>query len=296
MLHVVLPVHNRRPITQAFARALNAQTVNDYRLLLVDDGCSDGTVAAVESLLPPERLMVIHGDGQLWWAGALQRAWQLLSALPAGDADAVLIINDDVGIEPGFLAAGLAVLAEHPGACIQAIGIDKSSGVRDRGAIADLLRLRFRPAAEGEAPNCLSTRGLLMRLNLFASSGGFRPDRLPHYLSDYEFTLRLARRGVPLVVDPRFQLMADPGSSGEADFAGRGLREFIARSLSNRAKYNPRHWAALAWMVCPWWIAPLRVARIWTAFVRRGLRVALASGASRSGPRPGPPPTTLDRS
>src|SRR4051794_23349383 len=103
MLHILLPVHNRRPITEGFIRALFAQTTGDYRLFLVDDGCTDGTVAAVQSLLPAERLVVIHGDGQLWWAGALQRAWQLLSALPAGDADAVLIINDDVGIEPGFL-------------------------------------------------------------------------------------------------------------------------------------------------------------------------------------------------
>ena len=126
------------------------------------------------------------------------------------------------------------------------------------------------------------------------TSGGFRPDRLPHYLSDYEFTLRLARHGVPLVVDPRFQLVADHGSSGEADFDGRNLREFIARSLSNRAKYNPRHWAALAWMVCPWWIAPLRVARIWAAFVRRGLRVALSPAAALADPRPGRPPATLD--
>jgi GT2 family glycosyltransferase len=296
MLHIVLPAHNRQPVTESFVRALSAQTVGDYRLLLIDDGCTDGTVAEVQLLLPAERLVVIHGDGQLWWAGALQRAWELLSASPTGDADAVLIINDDVGIEPDFLAAGLAVLSERPEACIQAMGIDKSSGKRDHGAVADRVRLRFRAAAEGELPNCLSTRGLLMSLRTFAASGGFRPDRLPHYLSDYEFTLRLARRGVPLVVDPRFRLVADPGSSGDDDFDGRSLREFIARSLSNRAKYNPRHWAALAWMVCPWWIAPLRVARIWAAFVRRGLRVALASGASRSGPRPGPPPATLDRS
>ena len=135
-----------------------------------------------------------------------------------------------------------------------------------------------------------------MSLRTFAASGGFRPDRLPHYLSDYEFTMRLARHGVPLLVDPRFHLVADHGTSGEAEFDGRNLREFIARSLSNRAKYNPRHWAALAWMVCPWWIAPLRVARIWAGFVRRGLRVALSPAAALADPQQGRPPATLDGS
>jgi GT2 family glycosyltransferase len=296
MLHIVLPVHNRRSITEAFVRALFAQTVADYRLLLVDDGCSDGTVAAVRSLLPAERLVVIQGGGQLWWAGALQRAWQLLSALPGGDGDSVLIINDDVRIEPGFLAAGLSVLAEHPAACVQAMGVDEDRGERDHGVVADRVRLRFRPAAEDESPNCLSTRGLLMSLHTFAASGGFRPDRLPHYLSDYEFTLRLAHRGVPLLVDPRFRLVANHGTTGEAEFDARSLRDFIARSLSNRAKYNPQHWAALAWMVCPRWIAPLQVARIWVAFFRSGLRVALRSGVSRSDARSDRPPATLDRS
>ena len=295
MLHIVLPVHNRRPITEAFVLALGLQTIDDYQLLLVDDGCSDGTVDAVRALLPAGRLTVIRGDGDLWWAGALHRAWKLLSALPATSSDAVLLINDDVAIEPGFLAVGLAVLAEHPAACIQAMGIDKASGERDHGAVVDRVRLRFRPAAEGEAPDCLSTRGLLMSLLTFAGSSGFRPERLPHYLSDYEFTLRLACSGVPLLVDPRFQLVADHRSSGDADYDGRNLRDFVARSLSNRAKYNPRHWAALAWMVCPWWIAPLQVARIWAAFIRRGLRVAFSPAATVADPQAGRPPATVDR-
>jgi len=294
MLFIILPVHNRAQVTARFLAALAGQTERGWQLMLVDDGCTDDTVALARLALDAEHLQVLHGDGNLWWAGALQMAWQHLMARPSGAGDAVLIINDDVTFEPGFMAGGLAVLAEQPGACIQAMGIDKASGERDHGTVADRVRLRFRPAAEGETPNCLSTRGLLMSLHTFAVSGGFRPDRLPHYLSDYEFTLRLARRGVPLIVDPRFQLAADHGSSGEADFDGRNLREYVARSLSNRAKYNPRHWAALAWMVCPWWIAPLRVARIWAAFVRRGLRVALSPAAAPADARPGRPPATLD--
>jgi GT2 family glycosyltransferase len=294
MLHIVLPVHNRRAITECFVRSLQLQQRVDWRLLLVDDGCSDGTVDAVRALLPAERLRVLHGNGQLWWAGALQLAWRTLAAAPVAESDAVLLINDDLHFEPDFLSQGLAVLADQPGACIQAMGIDQASGERDLGAVADLRRLRFRPAAEGEAPNCLSTRGLLMSLRTFVDSGGFRPDRLPHYLSDYEFTLRLARHGVPLRVDPRFRLMADHGSSGDEAFDGHGLRDFLRRSLSNRAKYNPRHWAALAWLVCPWWIAPLRVAHLWAGFARIGLRTALSPAGLPAGPTSSRPPAALD--
>jgi GT2 family glycosyltransferase len=283
MLYIVLPVHNRRAVTEGFVKALLAQVGADYCLLLVDDGCTDGTAAMVRAMLPADRLIVLEGNGQLWWAGSLHLAWRRLSALPAPAAgDAVLLINDDVAFDRDFLSNGIAVLTENPQACIQAMGIDPTTGERDVGAVVDLTRLRFRAARCGETPHCLSTRGLLMSLGAFVGSGGFRPYKLPHYLSDYEFTLRLARGGAALVCDPRFRLVADHSTSGDESFDGKGLRDFLERSLSNRAKYNPKHWAALACMVSPWWAVPLLVARIWLGFGRRALRVMLLPPAARA--------------
>ena len=74
-----------------------------------------------------------------------------LSAKRQGEDDAVLIVNDDVRIEPDFLAGGLVALTERPNACIQAIGFDPSTGDRDLGAIADLRHLRFRAASRRRA-------------------------------------------------------------------------------------------------------------------------------------------------
>jgi GT2 family glycosyltransferase len=282
MIYIVLPVHNRRAVTERFVKALLAQVDADYRLMLVDDGCTDGTAAMVHAMLPADRLVVLEGNGQLWWAGALQLAWRHLSTLPAQAAgDAVLLINDDVTFDRDFLSGGLAVLAENPQACIQAMGIDPATGERDLGAVVDLTRLRFRAARRGETPHCLSTRGLLMSSSTFVGSGGFRPHKLPHYLSDYEFTLRLARGGAALLCDPRFRLVADHSTSGDEGFDGSRLRDYLERSLSNRAKYNPKHWAALACMVSPWWAVPLLVARIWLGFGRKALRVVLRPPAER---------------
>lgn len=266
MLHVVVPVHNRCAVTEGFVRALRAQTHTDYRLLLVDDGCTDGTADMVRSLLPSRQLVVLRGNGQLWWAGALQLAYEHLCVEPLDDRDAMLIINDDVHFGPDFLANGLAVLKELPAACIQAIGVDRATGEVDRGAIADLVRLRFRAARADEAPNCLSTRGLLMRRATFTRSGGFRPRWLPHYLSDYEFSLRLRRQGVQLRVDPRFRAEVALELTGLNQPSGSGVRRFLADALSNRAKFNPKHWSAFVVMSCPPWVVPLHLARIWLRF------------------------------
>ena len=255
-------------------RALLAQAYADYRLLLIDDGCTDGTADMVRGLLPARQLTVLRGDGQLWWAGALQWAYQHLCNGPLDDCDAVLIINDDVGFDPGFLTAGLTALAESPGACIQAIGVDRVTREVDRGAVADLVRLRFRPAGACETPNCLSTRGLLMGGATFRRSGGFRPRWLPHYLSDYEFSLRLRRQGVQLRADPRFQAEVAFELTGLARPSSSGVRRFVSDALSNRAKFNPKHWSAFVVMACPPWVVPLHLIRIWLRFGRSALEAA----------------------
>jgi len=274
MLYVIAPVHNRVAVTTRFVDTLVQQTPGKFHLILVDDGCTDGTVAAARSRLGPDRLTVLTGNGDLWWAGALQLAYEHLLSRVADD-DAVMTLNDDMAFEGDFLANGLAALAARPTACIQAIGVDRSTGTVDRGAVADLVRLRFRAAEPGEAVNCLSTRGLMMSGRTWLSSGGFRPRWLPHYLSDYEFTLRLRRRGTPLAIDERFRCEVAFELTGLDQASSRNTRVFLAQTLSNRAKFNPKHWSAFVVMTCPIWIAPVHLVRIWGGFVRSLLAVAL---------------------
>lgn len=274
MLYVIVPVHNRARTTARFLDALAAQSFIDFKLVMVDDGCTDDTVSIAQDKLPPERVMVLVGDGQLWWAGALQLAYEQLLTQQLNPEDAVLIINDDVTFEPDFLEIGLAVLSANAGSCIQALGIDGASGSVDRGAMADIVRLRFRAAEAGESANCLSTRGLLMNAQTFVGSGGFRPRWLPHYLSDYEFTLRLRRQGVALLVDDHFTAVVDLELTGLNEPVARGVRSFWRDAFSNRAKFNPKHWTAFVILACPAWVAPLHIARIWLGFARSLLAAA----------------------
>jgi len=223
--------------------------------------------------LPGDRLQVLAGDGNLWWAGALQLGFQALVQAGIPDDDAVLITNDDVDFEPDFLQQGLAVLASEPGAAFQAVGRDLLTGTVDEGAHFSPLALRFRGVQPGEAPNCLSTRGLIMRAGNFKRSGGFRPQRLPHYMSDYEFTLRLQRQGVVLRCDLRFQMTVRLELTGGERHC-RSLRAFWREAFTNRAKYNPIHTSRFAMMVCPPWVVPLHVLRIWLRFGVAALRAA----------------------
>jgi len=48
-IYILLPVHNRKEITEKFINCLNRQTFNNYQLVLIDDGCIDGTVDMIKS-------------------------------------------------------------------------------------------------------------------------------------------------------------------------------------------------------------------------------------------------------
>lgn len=275
MIHILLPVHNRAAVTAQFAAALARQTYVNYRLILIDDGCVDDTVARVQDLIPPAQLQVLRGSGELWWAGALQLGYEYLSGHVMDAGDAVLILNDDVSFEPDFLQLGLQVLSEHPAAAVQAVGRDLKTGSIDRGARVDLVRLRFEAATVAQAANCLSTRGLMMTADVFRRSGGFRPHRLPHYLSDYEFTLRLRRQGVSLICDDRFHATVHLELTGCDAYRRDSLAAFWSEAFSNRAKYNPRQMSAFVMMTCPVWVVPLHLARVWWHFLRAAVRASL---------------------
>lgn len=280
MIHILLPVHNRAGVTEDFAIALASQNFEDFRLILIDDGCTDDTVARVQSHISLPRLHVLKGSGNLWWAGALQLGYEYLLMQQLADDDAVLIVNDDISFETDFLSSGLTALAANTAAAIQAIGFDRESGFIDRGAVANLWTLRFRAATPKRQANCLSTRGLMMRASVFKASGGFRPKLLPHYMSDYEFTLRLHRQGVPLQCTEGFRANVRLELTGKEHYRRDGLSAFWAEAFSNRAKYNPKHMSVFVFMTCPPLVVPLHLMRIWLRFSIAALRAAGGRAAS----------------
>jgi GT2 family glycosyltransferase len=157
----------------------------------------------------------IRGDGNLWWAGSLQKGFDWLVARNVPDEDVVLIINDDSFIEPDFLQTGVDLMAESGDVLLlpQAF-CRETNGLLDCGIHVDWRRLKFEPPLSSDEIDCFSTRGLFLRMGAFRRIGGFHPILLPHYLSDYEFTIRAHRKGFRLVCDSRLRLWMDESSTG----------------------------------------------------------------------------------
>ena len=75
-IYILLPVHNRRELTRDFIDCLKAQTYQNFHLVLIDDGSTDGTDQMVRERI--ENLTVIRGNGDWWWAGSLQQGFNYL--------------------------------------------------------------------------------------------------------------------------------------------------------------------------------------------------------------------------
>jgi glycosyltransferase involved in cell wall biosynthesis len=74
-LAVLIASYNRRDATLCCMSRLLPQIGEDARVYLVDDGSTDGTAVSVAGL-KDKRIKVINGDGSLFWAKGMRKAWE----------------------------------------------------------------------------------------------------------------------------------------------------------------------------------------------------------------------------
>lgn len=109
---VIIPAHNEEAVIGGAVRTVLGQAVEDLRLVLVLDRCSDRTREAAEDAAAGDpRLEIIENDAcPEGWTGknnALRRGAE--ESRGAGDAAHLLFVDADVILEPGAIARALAL-------------------------------------------------------------------------------------------------------------------------------------------------------------------------------------------
>lgn len=266
-VHVLLPVHNRRAVTEDFIRCLAAQTWRGFHLVLIDDGCTDATVEMVLEYLPASS--VLRGSGNWWWAGSLQQGYRWLERSDARSDDLVLIINDDTTFESDFLEAAVKALAGRERALLLAQLYSHETGkFVEIGVHADWGTLSFRGVDDPALVNCFSTRGLFLRVADMFDIGGFHPVLLPHYGSDYEYTMRAGRKGYAFISSPQVKVWYKEHSTGIRELTRQSIGRFLRTAFSKRALYNPIYWSSFVLLSSPPRYIAINLYRVWTGFFR----------------------------
>lgn len=249
-LHIITAVHNRYSITEKFVDSLKQQTFQSFQLILVDDGSTDGTDKMVREKLPNS--VILYGNGSLWWGGALHKAYKYINTQNINPDDYILIINDDTNLKNNFLETGVNLLQKNPNTFIPAVGYSVNDGSVLDGAVYWDFRTGDNVVLEpNESGNCASTRALFFRVKDFLAVGGFHPILLPHYGSDYEFTIRAARKGYRIQSFSELSFSFDEKSTGDRIYTRYSAKEFLKRMFSKRSSFNPIYKLNLLILVTP---------------------------------------------
>lgn len=249
-VYILLPVHNRREITKGFIDCLSVQTNQDYHLLLIDDGSTDGTEDMVREKIA--NLTVLKGKGNWWWAGGLQQGINWLKKNNCSNANIVLMINDDVSFDPYFFEKAVSILNNMKKSLLLAQLINKKTGeTQESGIKANLPRQQFQVALNPKEINCLSTRGLFLRFSDLLEIGDFYPHILPHYGSDYEFTIRAHRKGFNLCTTPELAICPDANQTGFHEISADNFSDYLSKYFSKKSVRNPFYRSNFIFLTAP---------------------------------------------
>ena len=195
-IDVVVPTFNRFDLTARCLRDVAAQT-RPCRLIVADDGSTDGSPQRVAALRP-DAVVVRHAAN-----GGGVRACN--AGVAAGDADVVVLVNNDVECRPEFLERLVAPLERDAAIgsvaalCVRPDGrhID-SVGLTADVTLSGFPRLHGRPLGDAAATRPALTgptsTAAAYRRAAWEQLGGF-DEGLSAYVEDLDLALRLRAAG-----------------------------------------------------------------------------------------------------
>lgn len=211
---VVIPVHNRAEMTaQCLSDLVNQDFDGEVEVVVVDDGSTDDTANKIELMqreiedVPKRRITVLEGDGNFWWTKSVAMAFDYLRPL-MNTTDFVLLLNDDVRLRKDYLKC-LTTANKVNSPCVvmsQLVNIDDHSDSIASPVEVDekLLKIAATDFHKDNKSQYICSdvapgRGTLYPAGPIISGIEMNVKQLPHYLADYEFSIRFARLGYPII-------------------------------------------------------------------------------------------------
>jgi GT2 family glycosyltransferase len=209
----VLTCFNRKEKTLECIRKLKTQETTfeaELKIIVVDDGSSDGTAQAISDRYPD--VEVLHGDGSLYWNGGMRMG---IDHAASYTPNFFLWVNDDTILYHNALQNLLTTFYElNPDLDRMPIVAgsvkDPDSDVLTYGGSVHispwLMPLRFRLLKPKERPakvDIFNGNCVLVPFETYALIGNLHPN-LIHDAGDYEYGLRAKRVGITCWICPGY--------------------------------------------------------------------------------------------
>ncbi len=256
MIYITIPVFNRKAYLKECLESLRKQTNQDFKVIVTDDGSTDGTSEMLAEDFP--EVIVLHGDGNLWWTGAINKG--VAKALELGkEEDYILALNDDLIVPENYIENFYKLAAAHPDTLVGSVvtyynNPDEiaSGGVRINWMTAKSHKLNDGKslASFGKGftieVSCLTGRGVLIPSKVFRELGLYN-DKHYQQCGDTELPRRAYKAGYKLIVAydvPVFSHVMDKGHINHTSkFTLKDLKKYYFDIRSN-ANLKYRFWFA----------------------------------------------------
>lgn len=252
---IVLVNWNGREVTLDCLRSLESVRYDNAFTVVVDNASSDGSVEAIRAAFPA--VTVLPQERNLLFAGGCNAG--MTYALGAG-ADAVLLLNNDTVVDPGFLGPmvermlagqGTGAVAPkiyyhaHPDLLWYAggeisfwTGTMKHTGIREKDA-GQYDAVRGVDYATGCA--VLVPGEVVARVGMLDTGYGM-------YGEDADWSLRIRRAGYRIVVEPRARVWHRISVSTGGHLSFYKLRHKFVSNFRFFARYARwYHWPVFPW-------------------------------------------------
>ncbi len=212
-IHVLLACHNRKTKTLTCLKSLRRQKGLPkgvkIRVVLFDDGSTDGTAKAVRAGKLADK--IVQGDGNYFWSRAMRA---LVLGLKAKDRDQILLLNDDTVLEPNAAALLLrtwkwSVEQDPQGGIV----VGAFRGINsDETTYSGLVRVNFwhplkvrslDPGSEPLMCETLHANCVMVPKTIMDKVGGLSA-AYTHSGADYDLGFRARRMGIPVWLAPGY--------------------------------------------------------------------------------------------
>lgn len=242
---IVIPTYNGWKYLETCLDALRSQSYSDFRVIVVDDGSTDGTSLLVSEHFPDVSLYRFSRNRGL--AAAIN------GGIRAGTSEFVAFLNNDTEPEPVWLAELVACLDRHPdaaGATSKLLLFDRRGTIHSAG---DTYSVRGLPANRGvwetdrgqydteeQVFSACGGAALYRRSALedIAREGEVLDTALFMYCEDVDLSWRLRLRGYQIYYAPRARiyhhLSATGGGSLASYYVARNTPAVFVKNLPTR--------------------------------------------------------------
>ena len=206
-VYIIIPVHNRKAITLQCLDTLDKNgDLKKYYIIVVDDGSTDGTSEAIQSLYPD--IIILAGDGNLWWTGAIKKGMEY--AYEKG-AEYFIWLNDDCLVAEKAIESLILFCCKNSKTIIGSQGYQSNNreliafgGHIKKNQLFQAIDCPFNTILQ-----CDVVSGNLVCLpRLIIDTVGYpNADLYPHYLGDFIFLIKAKKQGFKIYVSYKYYLL-----------------------------------------------------------------------------------------